>query len=194
MATLKSRIVPRNGTAAAWAEANPVLLKGEIGVEVDTRRFKFGDGLTSWSDLPYADKHLSDLIEAEKERAMAEEDALLFNITTIRSMLKKGAQLSEAKAALLELGENYKDLYSVATTLKSFLESTDTADETINKWTELEQFLNGITDTESLAGLLTELETKITEAYTKEIEEKLDAQFGDNIFILDGGTPEGWSE
>ena len=76
MATLKTRIIPRNGTATAWVEANPVLLKGEIGVEVDTRRFKFGDGITSWSNLPYSDKPLSDLIAAEYDRATATENSL----------------------------------------------------------------------------------------------------------------------
>lgn len=45
--TLKSRLVLRNGTSEQWADANPVLLKGEIGVENDTRRLKIGDGLAA---------------------------------------------------------------------------------------------------------------------------------------------------
>lgn len=53
MATLNTRIVLRNDTAAAWLAANPVLLLGEIGVETDTRRQKVGDGTTAWNDLPY---------------------------------------------------------------------------------------------------------------------------------------------
>ena len=40
-------------TAAALAAANPVLLKGEIVYESDTRKFKIGDGVISWNDLPY---------------------------------------------------------------------------------------------------------------------------------------------
>ena len=51
---LKTRIVLRNDTAANWAAKNPVLLKGEMGVEIDTNKFKFGDGVTAWSSLPYA--------------------------------------------------------------------------------------------------------------------------------------------
>lgn len=44
----------RNDTAATWVEKNPVLAKGEPGVEVDTGKFKLGDGVTSWVGLHYA--------------------------------------------------------------------------------------------------------------------------------------------
>lgn len=39
-----------------------VLLKGEVGIETDTGKFKFGNGTTAWSSLPYADAVLSQLI------------------------------------------------------------------------------------------------------------------------------------
>ena len=87
------------------------------------------------------------------------------DIGKIREMLGGGATLDEAKAALVALGSNYKDLYAVASTLKTFLQSNDTADSTINTWREIENFLQGITDSESLTGLLSALETKITTAY-----------------------------
>nr|DAL22182.1 MAG TPA_asm: hyaluronidase [Caudoviricetes sp.] len=44
----------RRGTAAAWTSANSVLAAGETGVETDTNKFKFGDGVTAWNLLPYA--------------------------------------------------------------------------------------------------------------------------------------------
>lgn len=40
-------------TAAALAAANPVLLKGEVVYEFDTRKRKIGDGVTAWNSLPY---------------------------------------------------------------------------------------------------------------------------------------------
>lgn len=43
----------RNGTAAAWTSANPVLSQGEPGVETDTQLFKIGDGTTTWNSLSY---------------------------------------------------------------------------------------------------------------------------------------------
>ena len=48
-----TRFKLRNGTAAAWTAANPVLLAGEMGIETDTRRYKIGDGSTAWSSLSY---------------------------------------------------------------------------------------------------------------------------------------------
>ena len=51
--TTYTRFKQRNGTAAEWTAANPVLLVGEIGVETDTRRYKIGDGTTAWAGLSY---------------------------------------------------------------------------------------------------------------------------------------------
>ena len=51
MATV--RIQVRRGTAAQWTSANPTLAAGEIGLESDTRKIKFGDGSTAWSSLNY---------------------------------------------------------------------------------------------------------------------------------------------
>ena len=44
----------RRGTAAQWASTNPVLSAGEMGLETDTRKFKFGDGTLQWSSISYA--------------------------------------------------------------------------------------------------------------------------------------------
>lgn len=49
-----TRIQLRNDTAANWTEKNPILSKGEMGIEIDTKKFKFGDGTTAWNDLAYA--------------------------------------------------------------------------------------------------------------------------------------------
>ena len=44
----------RAGTAAQWTSANPVLALGEMGVETDTQRSKFGDASTAWTSLSYS--------------------------------------------------------------------------------------------------------------------------------------------
>lgn len=62
-----ARIVFRQDVTANWVTANPILLKGEMGVEYaqnGTILFKLGDGVqnietgaitgTAWNDLPYA--------------------------------------------------------------------------------------------------------------------------------------------
>jgi hypothetical protein len=43
----------RNDTAANWTAANPILAQGEVGLETDTRLFKIGDGVKTWSQLLY---------------------------------------------------------------------------------------------------------------------------------------------
>jgi len=50
---MATRIQLRRGNAADWTTANPLLAQGEIGVELDTLKFKIGDGSTSWTGLSY---------------------------------------------------------------------------------------------------------------------------------------------
>jgi hypothetical protein len=48
------RIQLRRGLADDWTSADPTLAAGEVGLESDTGKFKFGDGSTAWATLPYA--------------------------------------------------------------------------------------------------------------------------------------------
>lgn len=50
---MAERIVNRKDTAANWATANPVLAEGEFGFETDTRKWKVGNGATTWNSMPY---------------------------------------------------------------------------------------------------------------------------------------------
>lgn len=54
---LNTRIQIRNDTAENWSSENPVLLKGEFGVELGAspaqNKIKIGDGTTAWNDLGY---------------------------------------------------------------------------------------------------------------------------------------------
>ena len=44
----------RRGTAAEWSSANPLLSEGELGLELDTGKFKIGNGTQNWNALVYA--------------------------------------------------------------------------------------------------------------------------------------------
>jgi hypothetical protein len=54
---MATRMQQRKGTAAQWISTNsgngPVLNPGEIGFEIDTNKFKIGDGVSHWVDLNY---------------------------------------------------------------------------------------------------------------------------------------------
>lgn len=43
----------RRGSAAVWTSEDTVLAQGEVGFELDTYKFKIGDGATAWSSLAY---------------------------------------------------------------------------------------------------------------------------------------------
>lgn len=43
----------RGDTGASWESSNPVLLKNEPGYDSTANRFKVGDGVSAWKELPY---------------------------------------------------------------------------------------------------------------------------------------------
>jgi hypothetical protein len=61
----------RNDTSAEWEIANPILAVGELGIETDTDKFKLGNGINTWNDLPYGG-----LQGEEGPQGEAGEDAL----------------------------------------------------------------------------------------------------------------------
>lgn len=48
------RIKMRRGKASEWKSVNPILLDGEFAIEEDTRKFKIGNGTSTWNELLYA--------------------------------------------------------------------------------------------------------------------------------------------
>lgn len=50
---MTTSILFKRGTAARWSELNLILQAGEPGFVIDENRFKIGDGVTAWNDLPY---------------------------------------------------------------------------------------------------------------------------------------------
>lgn len=65
--TIKTRIQLRNDLAATWDSKNPVLNKGEIGIEIDTRKMKVGDGTTAWNALSYMGADANDILAVINE-------------------------------------------------------------------------------------------------------------------------------
>ena len=65
--TINTRIQLRNDLAATWNSENPVLKKGEIGIEIDTRKMKVGDGTTAWKALSYMGADANDILAVINE-------------------------------------------------------------------------------------------------------------------------------
>jgi hypothetical protein len=51
---MTTRIKLRRDTAANWTTANPILAAGEPGLESDTGKIKYGDGVTRWNALEHS--------------------------------------------------------------------------------------------------------------------------------------------
>lgn len=108
--TLSTRIVMRNDTAENWTTKNPVLLKGEFGVETDTNKFKIGDGNKAWADLDYAG-----VDEAAIENIIAQNRDSLYKYT------RTDASQSDDAAIAAALGSNAAvqgDIVVITTTVE----------------------------------------------------------------------------
>ena len=90
--TLNIRIQLRNDTAENWNTQNPVLLKGEMGVEIDTGKTKIGNGTAHWKDLKYSgvdedtikgiiDKNRDNFTPVEATKEESDTQALARKIT-----------------------------------------------------------------------------------------------------------------
>lgn len=55
---MSANIQFKRGTASTFHSLNPVLLRGEPGLEIDTNKIKYGDGVTPWRNLPYGNPAL----------------------------------------------------------------------------------------------------------------------------------------
>lgn len=69
-------ILHRRKTSPQWTFENPLLQASELGYEIDTGKFKLGDGIFRWNDLDYfvPTKDIIELIDAEIERMGAGSD------------------------------------------------------------------------------------------------------------------------
>lgn len=50
---LDTRIQQKSDTSSNWTSSNPVLLRGELGFETDTLKFKIGNGTSHYNSLDY---------------------------------------------------------------------------------------------------------------------------------------------
>lgn len=90
--TLNIRIQLRNDTAENWTSKNPLLLKGEMGVETDTGKTKIGNGTDNWTTLKYSgvdedtikgiiDKNRDNFTPVEATKEESDTQALAREIT-----------------------------------------------------------------------------------------------------------------
>lgn len=55
----------KRGKSTSWTEKNILLYAGEPGFETDTGRFKIGNGIDKWNDLPYVGSEKQEVFNAK---------------------------------------------------------------------------------------------------------------------------------
>ena len=146
--------------ASEWTSTD-ALLAGEIGIEKDTHKFKIGDGLTTWGELPYSgDPTVQTLVDTLTSRVAGAEGTLTTH----------GQRLDTAEASITSQGTRLTTAEGAITAAEGRL---DTAEA----------------DIDAVEGRATALETKDTqhESRMTTIEAK-DTQQDERLSALEGIT------
>jgi hypothetical protein len=100
--TMNVRFQQKYDTAANWEASTFELLAGEIAVESDTGKFKFGNGTDVFKDLPYAgiDKAQLDAIEDNFNNAVANLQTAVSNVYTKTEAEGKFVEKEDGKALI----------------------------------------------------------------------------------------------
>ena len=115
----------------------------------------------------YADLVDTMVSQSEMNTAISGVNSSVGNATSdiakIAEILGKGQNetLTQLAAKFAALTGNYANVYAFVSKVKAFLEDTDATDATINRWQEIESFLSGITDSDSLTAMLADLKSEI---------------------------------
>ena len=91
---MPTKIQFRRDPAALWTSNNPVLMAGELGLELDTMAYKIGDGSSDWNSLPYrglAPSLTTAIFDAIEDPSAPAPDTLLIYAKNVggRMMLKQ---------------------------------------------------------------------------------------------------------
>lgn len=72
----------RRDSLERWESLNPILLEGEIGLVLDTKSFKIGDGIHNWNDLDYSSDPTILQELGDSESAVISQKGVTQNINT----------------------------------------------------------------------------------------------------------------
>lgn len=208
---LTVRIILRNDTSANFQSINPVLLKGEVALELDTQRYKIGDGITAYNDIT-AYKHLSnsDYLKLQTLIGMLDNDEF-GNVDDVT--VNGNSVLGEDKIARVVIGnltfsdtaQNVSQETFTQNIVLHKISKTGTYDDLINKLVSVDN-LNSQSTREPLSAnqgrLLKEMVQSIPTARSfKNIQALVTAlngysateiNVGSNLFIQTLDVPDFW--
>lgn len=115
-----------------WELINPVLAAGEIGIESDTKQFKFGDGITQWNSLPYASSGggggsfsptIFEITYGETDTTKMPTYSVAANPTTVIEADVQGIKFSYSYNSMGFTGDSYIISYSLTMSLEGLVQA-----------------------------------------------------------------------
>lgn len=91
-----TRIQLNHESAEIWKQSDPVLGLAEVGFEVDTRRWKIGDGSTNWNGLGYSIEAL--FSNTEKVKLYTIEDNAQRNPPRVEQQELDNVEFNESRS------------------------------------------------------------------------------------------------
>jgi hypothetical protein len=156
---MATRMQQRRGTAQQWTDANPRLAAGEIGLEIDTNKFKIGDDINFWDDLAYFVN--SDGLSGELEGFATEDyvDSAIENVVglapeTLNTLAELATALGDDPAAITTL---QSDVSALETGKADLVDGQVPANQLANATVDLSDYattnsptFTGLTDFEGI--------------------------------------------
>lgn len=149
--------IPMSKVVITDGDGNTTTLSGEIDKKADKTTLQtFIDETETILQVVRNDNNqiASTAIDDLLSRIQAAED----DIDTAED------NISGHETRIVTLESSKTDYEAFKERVRAFLEDADASDATINRWHEIETFLQGITDTETLTGLLNDLKNEILAA------------------------------
>jgi len=211
---VSSTIKFRRGLAVDWAAKNPTLASGELGYEVDTGKYKIGNGIDGWTSRPYfidsvviaaliaeaiADSPVggsspdaSETVKGIVELATLAEMAA--GTDPVRVATVAGVrQEYEVLESEIATKANASDLTALTTTVGTKANASD-----VSSLTSVVNTKAAATDVGTLASLTTTVKTSLVAALNEAIASRLDGVDGvsgsiavDSLEDVPPGTPAG---
>ena len=114
--------------AADWS-GTEVLLAGEIGLEIDTKKYKLGDGTTTWSELAYYSNPVTDSAASALANRVTANEGSISSLTS--DMTQAQSDISSLQSADTTHESRMTTIEAKDTAQDSAISALQSATETI---------------------------------------------------------------
>jgi hypothetical protein len=114
---MAQQIQIRRDTSTNWTSTNPILAQGELGLELNTGKFKVGNGVDNWNSLPYYAPKLTALSDVSimslvSGQVLLANASLQFENKSLGSLVNELVSFSSLGSLAVQNDVNYNSLLS----------------------------------------------------------------------------------